>query len=67
MCCYTELEFTLQQLSFSVLCLVNLQLQGYSCGQFYLDLFSTVSDKLPFKSGCFFLNTMQFQLARQKL
>ena len=36
--CCTELEFTDQQLSFIMLRVFNVQLQGYNSGQFYLDL-----------------------------
>jgi len=51
---FSELEFTIQQLSLDVLRILNLQLQGQNCAKFHLNRFRNVWDILQNK-GCVFL------------
>jgi len=44
--CCSDLIFTVQQLSLSVVCVLNLQLHGYSCHKLQLNWFGSVWDTL---------------------
>jgi len=52
--CCTELGFIVQQSSINVLGFFNLKLQGYNCGKFHLNRFSSIWDTPQNKRGVFF-------------